>query len=161
MSIRKHRRTLLSALAVACAMAAGTAYASTPEHKPHHDHRVIRLTEKSDVPQLTFVDVGKPGLSPGDTVTTHDEVLREDRGPSGVLRETCTMIEPAASPLASTYECIASIAFPEGTITFQGPFVPKQPATAAITGGTDAYEAATGEADIRAEADQITLRLTT
>jgi Allene oxide cyclase barrel like domain len=161
MNIRKHYRKLVSALAVASALAAGTAYASTPEHKLHHGQRVIRLTEKSDVPKLTYVDIGDPGLSPGDTVTTHDEVLRKDGGASGVLRQTCTMTEPGASLLTSTYECVGSIAFPEGTITFQGPFVPVQPATGAITGGTGSYQAAAGEADIHAQADQIVLRLAT
>ena len=42
----------------------------------------------------------------------------------------------------------------------EGPFTPSQPeSVAAITGGTGAYRTARGEIVVRAEADQIIVRL--
>jgi hypothetical protein len=158
------RRVLLSALPVAALALAGAAYAAQPDSEAnvagHGQHHTIRLVEASKIPHPKWVDLGDTGLSPGDQVVLTDGVNHEDGNPAGKLREACTLTEPGTTLLTSTFECYASIALPEGTIIFQGPFVP---ATAeqsqAVTGGTGQFSAADGEAIVRAEDDLITLKL--
>jgi hypothetical protein len=159
------RRVLGSLLAIAALALAGTAYAAgsdsngTSSDRHGHD-RTIKLVEASEAVQPAFVDLGKPGPSPGDLVVVKDGLLRLDGSKAGTLRQTCILVEPGTSPLTSTYECSASFALTEGTLIAQGPFVPSTPEqAAAVTGGTGAFSAAQGEATIRAEADQITIRL--
>jgi hypothetical protein len=145
-------RSVLPVLAVAALGFAGAASA--------HDHdRTIRLVE-SPHPQLSLVDANDKGPSAGDQIAVRDVVRRLDGGPTAPLREQCMLIDAGKGIFDSTYECTGSIALPEGTITFDGPFVPGLPEQAqAITGGTGVYRAAAGQADVQAEADQITLHL--
>jgi hypothetical protein len=157
-----HRRALGSVLAVAALACAGTAYADSPDssHASQGREKTIRLIEASETLQPTFVDTGKPGLSPGDLVVTRDGVLHEDGTPAGTLRQVCTLVDATSSPFTSTFECAGSIALEDGTITMQGPFVPAEPEqSAAVTGGTGGYATARGEVIVRSEADQILVKL--
>jgi len=165
MRLTNARRVLGSLLAIAALALAGTAYAAGPDSNgkssDRHGHdRTIKLVEASEAVQPAFVDLGKPGPTAGDLVVVTDGLLRQDGSKAGVLRQVCTLVEPGTSPLTSTFECSASFALTEGTITAQGPFVPSAPEqTAAVTGGTGAFSTAQGEAIIRTEDDQITIRL--
>ena len=161
---RSHHRRMFGALVAIGVMAlAGTAYASSSDTtdrtlRPHY--RAIQLIEANKELQPTFVDTGKPGLSPGDIVVARDEVLHSNGSPAGSFRQVCTLVDPASNPFTSTYECSGSIALKNGTITMQGPFTPAQPEqAAAITGGTGEYRTAQGEIVMRAEADEIIVRL--
>ena len=158
------RRVLSSLLAIGALGLAGSAYASgsdAPNSVDQHGHdRTIRLVEASATPQLTVIDLDKPGLSRGDHVVLRDGVTRPDGGAPGDLRQDCTVIDVGANIPTSTFECTGSIALPEGTLIIQGPFVPSSPEQAqAVTGGTGQYRAAQGDAIVRAEDDQITVRL--
>jgi hypothetical protein len=160
MSRRIPRRVLASLLTAAGLAGAAFAVAPAVEANGHGHGPTIRLTETSAVPELAFVDANKPGPSAGDQVVLRDGVDRADGGPSGVLRQACTLVEPGSNPFTSTYECMGSIALDEGTLIMQGPFVPAAAEQSqAITGGTGAFRAAAGEAQIRAEADEIVVRL--
>jgi hypothetical protein len=158
------RRVLSSLLAIGALGFAGSAYASGsdgpgPVDKHGHD-RTIRLVETSATPQMTVIDLDKPGLSRGDHVVVRDGVARPDGGAPGDLRQDCTVIDVGANLPTSTFECMGSIALPEGTLIIQGPFVPAAPEQAqAVTGGTGQFRAAQGDALVRAEADEITVRL--
>ena len=154
------RMHLGAALAVAALALAGTASADTAD-KSHSSHeRTIRLVEANSELQPTFVDTGKPGPSVGDIVVARDEVLRENGSPAGTFRQTCTLVDLTGNPFTSTYECAGSLALKDGTITMQGPFVPAEAEqTAAVTGGTGEYRTARGEIVVRAEADQILVKL--
>jgi hypothetical protein len=159
------RRVLGSLLAIAALALAGTAYASGPDSNGRstdwHGHdRTIKLVEASEAVKPASVDLGQPGPSAGDLVVVRDGLLRQDGSKAGVLRQVCTLVDPGTSPLTSTFECSASFALTEGTIIAEGPFVPSaSQQAAAVTGGTGAFSTAQGEASIRAEDDQITIRL--
>jgi hypothetical protein len=149
------RTSLAAVLSVAALALAGTASAHTGSHD-----RTIELTEAHAQLQPTFVDTGKPGPSVGDLVIARDGVLRKNGAPAGTFTQACTLVELGGNPLTSTYECSGSIALEDGTITMQGPFVPAQAEqAAAITGGTGAYASARGEIVVRAEADELLVKL--
>jgi hypothetical protein len=156
MSHLRPRRALLPLLAVAAVAVAGTASGASGHGHGH----TITLREASATVQPAFVDLGKPGPSPGDQVVVRDGLLHADGSAAGTLRQACTLIDAGANPFVSTYECAASLELPDGTITLAGPLVPaKAEQAAAVTGGTGAYRAARGEALIRAEADEIRVNL--
>ena len=152
-------RALAAILAVTALAFAGTA--SAHDNDGHDGHgKTIRLTEAHPDLKPTFVDTGDPGPSVGDIVIARDGVNRESGAPAGTFSQVCTLVELGSNPFTGTYECSGSIALKDGTITMQGPFVPAQPeGTAAITGGTGAYRGARGEIVVRAEADQILVKL--
>jgi hypothetical protein len=153
------RTYLGAALAVAALALAGTASADTVE-KSHGHEKTIRLVEANKELQPTFVDTGKPGPSVGDVAIARDDVLREDGSPAGTFRQVCTLVDLVGGPFTSTFECTGSIALKDGTIAMEGPFVPAAPeSVAAITGGTGAYKTARGEIVVRAEADELVVRL--
>jgi hypothetical protein len=119
----------------------------------------IKLVEATADLEPTFVDAGDPGPSAGDLAVIHDGVLR-DGAPAGSYNQVCTLASLGSSPFTSEFECVGSITLEGGTITMAGPFVPaRAEQAAAITGGTGAYGTARGEVVIRAEADQIVVRL--
>ena len=150
------RRAAGAALAVAVLAFAGTAQAGSPGQ----GHKTIRLTEAHAQAHPVFVDTGDPGPSVGDTVVVRDGVLDHNGAPAGTMNQVCTLVEVIGGPLTSAYECIGSLALDAGTITMQGPFVPaKAEQSAAITGGTGAYAKARGEIVVRAEDDQLVVRL--
>ena len=156
MSRFRPRRAFLPLLAAAAVAAGGTAVAS-----PGHDAgRTITLREASATAQPAFVDLGKPGPSAGDQVVVRDGLLHADGSPAGTIRQACTLIDAGANPFVSTYECATSLELADGTITASGPFNPaKAEQAAAVTGGTGVFRRARGEMVVRAEADEIVVRM--
>ena len=146
-------RGLAALLAVAALAFAGTASA-------HDGHaKTISLVQADTTLQPTFVDTGKPGPSAGDLAVIHDRV-RRNGSPAGSYNQVCTLTSLGSSPFTSEFECVGSITLKDGTLTMAGPFVPaKAEQTAAITGGTGEYRTARGEVTIRAEADEIVVKL--
>jgi hypothetical protein len=155
------RKSIGAALAVAALALAGTASADSAEKSHGSPDRTIRLVEADKTRQPTFVDTGKPGPSVGDLAVARDALLHGNGSPAGTLRQVCTLVDLAGSPFTSTFECVGSIALKSGTITMEGPFTPSRPkSVAAITGGTGEYRSAHGEIVVRAEADQLIVKLT-
>ena len=153
-----HRRAAGAVLIVAALAFAGTAQAgsSAKDHGP----RTIHLTEENPQLHPTFVDTGEPGPTVGDIVVARDGVLAADGSKAGTFNQVCTLVEVASNPFTSAYECSGSIALANGTITVQGPFVPSlAEQSAAITGGTGAYQKARGQVVVRAEADELVVQL--
>jgi len=150
MSRQTHRRAA-GALVAAAALALASGGITAAQAK----HGTIHLTEATANPKPVVVDTGDPGTTPGDLVVVRDQLL-----PHGTLNQVCTLVSVKGGPFTSDYECTGSIALPGGTITMQGPFTPTAPEqSAAITGGTGAYAKARGEIVVRAEADDIEVRL--
>ena len=159
MTLSKRTRALVALLAIA--VPAGTAYAATPDSHAGHVHgRTIHLREATEVPKPAYLDLDKPGPTVGDVVVVTDRLLDDDGRDAGSLRQVCTLTEPGSSPFTSGFECSGSVALHDGTIAVEGPFVPTTPEQAqAVTGGMGAFATARGDATIRAEADDITVRL--
>jgi hypothetical protein len=155
-----NRRALWAAIAIVTVAVAGGAYAAPQSSTKKADKHTIQLTEASATPKLTVVDVGAPGPSPGDQVVTSDGLLDRKGAVAGTLSQVCTMVSPAASLLASTFDCTGSFVLADGTITVQGPFVPAADTSVnAVTGGTGEFVKARGQVTIAAEADAITIEL--
>ena len=155
------RRACGVALAMAALGAAATAQADQPDTAAAKMHgKTIRLTEASPTLQPTFVDAGAPGPSVGDVAVLHDGVLREDGSPAGSFNQVCTLVVLKGSPFASEFECSGSLTLGGDTLAMQGPLVPAaDEQSAAITGGTGRFATARGEVVLRAEADQLLVRL--
>jgi hypothetical protein len=137
---------------------AGTAYASYGSGGDHV--RTIKLTEASATVQPAFVDLGKPGPTAGDLVVVKDGVNFQGGAHAGDFVQTCTLVTPGTNPFDSTYDCAGTLSLAVGQITMHGSFNPSLPQQlAAVTGGTGFYRGASGDIDIRSEADQITVRL--
>jgi hypothetical protein len=147
----RHRRAAGAVLVGAALTLGGTAYAGAG-----HGPRTVHLIEAGANVQPAFVDTGKPGPSVGDVAVVRDGVNDAKGAPAGTFNQVCTLVEVIGGPFTSAYECEGSIALAHGTITDQGPFVPAQAEqSAAITGGTGAYQKARGQVIIRAEADEL------
>src|SRR5690349_256237 len=85
---------------------AGTAYASYGYGGDHV--RTIKLTEASATVQPAFVDLGKPGPTPGDLVVVTDGLNFQDGSHAGDFEQTCTLTVPGTNPFNSTYDCAGS-----------------------------------------------------
>ena len=137
----------------------GLALAVTTASAHDGQTRTISLEQADKTLQPTFADTGKPGPSAGDLAVIHDGVLRNGV-PAGSYNQVCTLASLGSSPFTSEFECVGSITLKDGTITMAGPFVPAKPEqSAAITGGTGDYRTAHGEIVVRAEADQLVVKL--
>src|SRR5262249_29216816 len=116
--------------------------------------------EASAMPKLTVVDVGDPGLSPGDHVVTTDGLIDEGGAAAGSMSQVCTVVVPGPSLFASTFDCSGSFELPDGSLIVQGAFVPGAAVSSlAITGGTGDFAKSRGEVAIATEADSITIEL--
>jgi hypothetical protein len=83
-------------------------------------------------------------------------LARLDGAPAGFMSQECT----GPNLFTSTLDCTGAFQLKDGDVTVQGLFVPAvAEQSAAVTGGTGEFANARGEAIIRAEDDQITLRL--
>ena len=97
-------------------------------------------------PINTFIDLGAPGPSPGDTYAFSDSLYAADAPaqPLGRADGHCTLIDPSVVRFA----CTITSSLPAGNITTEGTlvFVPGSVNMGAVTGGTGAYRSARGEA---------------
>jgi hypothetical protein len=95
----------------------------------------------------TFLDLGAPGPSTGDTEVFRDTLVwADDRSAAGKAEGKCTLIEFATRQ----FECTIVTTLAGGTITTEGIGVlaPDATSTAAVTGGTGEYEDAGGHATL-------------
>ncbi|WP_328522213.1 allene oxide cyclase barrel-like domain-containing protein [Kribbella sp. NBC_00359] len=91
-----------------------------------------------------FLNGGDPSHVGDREVFRDTLVSAKDHGPAGKADGHCTVIEPTTA----TTTCTIVTTLQRGTLTTEGigTFVPGAQSTAAITGGTGAYEGATGHA---------------
>ena len=91
-----------------------------------------------------FLNGGDPGHVGDREVFRDTLVWAKDHTPAGKAEGHCTLIEPATA----TTTCTIVTTLQRGTLTTEGVgvFVPGSTSTAAVTGGTGAYEGASGHA---------------
>ena len=154
------RMHLGAALAVAALALAGTASADTADksHAPTTGRSGSSRPTRSSSPRSSTP--ASPGPSVGDLVVARDDVLRENGSPAGTFRQTCTLVDLGEQPVHEHVRVRRLDRAEDGTITMEGPFDPSQAeSVAAITGGTGEYRTARGEIVVRAEADEIVVKL--
>lgn len=119
----------------------------------------IRLTEK--IVKFTELDVGKRGLSQGDSLVYRGKLLAGGKvvGSSG---GECVSIAPKAATVGLTH-CVYSLRLAGGVVTTQGFYdVTKPKAAFSIVGGTGRYRGASGVLEFTTQSDTqfaLTLRL--
>jgi hypothetical protein len=139
------RRTRRSALAAAALVAtAGTTLALTQVAAADQP---LRLATVSVDGADTGIDLGTPGLSPGDTDVFLDDVQRSGQT-IGAEAGRCTVVIVSDSRLVAA--CTATLMLPEGQLAVEGvndedPQVGPTGFVWAVTGGTGRYAAARGE----------------
>jgi hypothetical protein len=142
------RKTIVTTvLGLAAVAAIGISGTSLGAASPHHTRVVkrIHLLERED--QVTFVDRGQKGLSPGDERLVSSTILTTAKKRIGQAAFVCTI----AGVGKSTYSgaCHGGLVLPGGEVT--GEFVFTQASDAApavqqvLTGGTGAYRGARGQ----------------
>jgi len=134
------RFAVIAALAAVVVLVAGMV---AQARSPHH--RSVRATTVDVIEHSTtdkVIDTGKKGDSTGDLLTWHNKVYDStDTTVVGSDQGDCIRI----SPKQGTWECRWITWLDGGSITVEGPFYDTKDGVLAITGGTGAYSAATGE----------------
>jgi hypothetical protein len=106
----------------------------------------LRLLDVA-APIDVFIDEATPGPSTGDVEVFRDTLVwADDQAQAGKAEGKCTLIELATRQ----FECTIVTTLAGGTITTEGIGVlaPGATSTAAVTGGTGAYEDAGGHATL-------------
>jgi hypothetical protein len=101
------------------------------------------------------VDVGKKGDSTGDILTFHNDVYDEtDTAKAGTDQGQCTRM----SPKEGTWECWWTTSLEGGQITIEGPYLDaSNTVSAAVTGGTGAYENVRGTMEATCAGSECTM----
>jgi allene oxide cyclase-like protein len=149
--------------AVALAVGAVTlASADSNGSSDEHHARVIKVLEHEDQTQAN--DVGAPGPSLGDEFIFSSVLLRRAGGEQvGTDGGVCTFVRLEQNNTVGTAHCVATASLAGGQITLQGlatfslSATTNPPSDVAITGGTGAYEGASGHVHIEevSESDSI------
>jgi hypothetical protein len=145
------RRNLAIVPVVAVALAAGavTLASADSNGSSDDDHaRVVKLFEHTD--QQQDVDVAPTGPGLGDEFVFSSVLLSREGGSQvGTDGGVCTAVRPPQGGGGPTVHCVAAVELERGQITVQGlvtftdaPTSP--PFELAVTGGTGAYEGASG-----------------
>ena len=109
---------------------------------PHSARRATTVHVIEHATTDKVIDTGKPGDSSGDLLTWHNKVYDETNTTvAGRDQGGCIRI----SPKQGTWECRWITWVDGGSITVEGAFYDTKDSVLAITGGTGAFAAATGE----------------
>jgi hypothetical protein len=151
--------TIAAILAVLFAVA-GVTLASADSNGSRDDHaQVINLFAVTA--QFAFIDADKSGDAPtlGDEFVFSDDLFDHQGGTKiGTDGVVCTIVrlEPQDKPTDAVLQCQATISLAGGQITVQGLFTTPTaenqfppPFDLAVTGGTGAYEGASGHITVQ------------
>jgi hypothetical protein len=134
------RRTLIMAAVLALTVPVVGSVASADADVRSQTLRLSDVGATIDV----FLDGGDPSHVGDREVFRDTLVWAKDHSPAGKAEGHCTVIEPSTA----TTTCTIVTTLQRGTLTTEGVgvFVPGATSIAAVTGGTGAYEGATGHA---------------
>jgi hypothetical protein len=155
----RSKLSLVAVGALAVASVAVASAASSGARASDHPVQVIRLVARQV--QVTPLDVGAPGFSPGDQEVVAADLYRDGRK-VGQNASSCQVVRVANN--AATVQCFITLSLPDGQISTQGLAISTGagPGTfsLAITGGTGAYRTAHGQMRVTATAtDEVPLTL--
>jgi len=148
------RRTLGVAAAAAALVAANLAVVSAA-----HAEDPLRETLRLELRTVDSeeIDLGDDGVSLGDQFVFTDRVS-EDRDRIGSAHGVCTIVEENGDEI--TTQCLVTLDLDDGQIAIHGvaTFEEDERArfTLAVTGGTDDYRGASGEAHVRERSENRT-----
>jgi allene oxide cyclase-like protein len=100
--------------------------------------------------EATNLDLGEDGLSLGDEYVFHD-VLKQGGEKVGHDGGVCTVTTVRGPEL----QCLVSLSLSGGQITFQGLAKEGEVFVFAVTGGTDQYQGASGQARVVVKSDTV------
>jgi len=130
----------LAASVAAVGITAGSAGAARARHARDTTVHVIEHAVTD-----TVVHSGGPGDKTGNTLTFHNKIYdTSDKKQVGSDQGFCMRI----SPPDGTWECFWTTFLARGQITVEGPFYDKKNSILAITGGTGAYQDASGQMNL-------------
>jgi hypothetical protein len=131
----------LSLIAVLVAPVVALAGAAGSDPRGHEE--TLRLVDTGATIDV-FLDGGDPSHTGDREVFRDTLVWAKDHSPAGKAEGHCTVIEASTA----TTTCTIVTTLQRGTLTTEGVgvFVPGATSTAAVTGGTGAYEGAKGHA---------------
>jgi hypothetical protein len=131
--------------AVAAAAALLTAAGPAPAAGRHAEHATFAVQAKTLAE--TQIDLGEPGLSPGDQQVLTEDLYRDGKR-VGEAHIVCTIVRVTPDP-AVTGQCVSTATLPGGQIASQGVVSSAQietsPFVQAVTGGTGRYAGVRGE----------------
>jgi hypothetical protein len=144
-------RRLLSVVVVAMALVAGsillTSANADDRGKRDRSGETIRLTLKTV--DSTELDLGKRGFSVGDRFIFTEKAL-DGRRRVGTAYGECTLVRLKRDE--ATSQCLVTLVLERGSLTAHGVITGSEegdePFTFAVTGGTDRYKGAGGEARV-------------
>src|SRR3954454_3935993 len=143
MPSRLRRVTTGLAVAALAVPAVGMAKGHGHDHGRTFTLHAVEVTDK-------FLDLGDPGLSPGDQPVFATALSRDGR-PEGVTRGSCT-VTSLNSDNTFTASCQATAQLRGGVLTTQALVTFRSglqpPFKLALTGGTGKYSRARGEAEV-------------
>ena len=137
--------TLAAALAivVAGAVAASAAPAAAP-HPSASSARTLEFVVHFRPFDQNFVDVGRPGLTIGDSSVFRDQLLDAKGRTVGEEAGTCLVTDVVPTGVQTL--CNGGAVLSGGQIEFQGVATNAPRKTLAVVGGTGQYRGVTGEA---------------
>ena len=140
------RRLVLlgSVLAASVVVVGTTAGGANAAHAKRSRDTTVHVIEHAVTD--TVVPSGGGKDKTGNTLTFHNKVYdTSDKKQVGTDQGFCIRI----SPPDGTWECFWTTFLARGQITVEGPFYDTKNSTLAITGGTGAYRAASGEMSLK------------
>jgi hypothetical protein len=150
--MRKKLALLMAAALVASAVVAGFVM-STPATA------ATTLTVIEHAESEHFTDVGKTGVSPGDSFTFHNPIYDStDTTQVGTNQGSCVRITKVLSNKRGSWECEWTTFLESGasSITVETPYYDTGLGTGAITGGTGTFVGAGGSLDLECSQTECT-----
>jgi hypothetical protein len=142
-AMRKKLALLTAAALVASVVVAGFVMSTSAT-------AATTLTVIEHAEKQHFTDVGKTGLSPGDSFTFHNPIYDStDTTQVGTNQGSCLRITKLLSHNRGSWECVWTTFLESGasSITVESPYYDTGLGTGAITGGTGTYVGAGGSLD--------------
>ena len=119
--------------------------------------RTLRFTDREGQ-QVNSVDAAPRGeITPGDQIVQTRQLLNGSRRQAGTVQEVCAVTAGGEDPTAT---CHGVVELGDGNLSFSVTYkLSEESRSAPVTGGTGAYEGATGSITASGRDDNVEIRL--